>query len=144
MSNPNSRRVILLADDDLDDAEIFAHILTDIDPEIQFYHVKNGAEIIPHLKNPAHLRPNVIFLDLNMPQMNGWQSLAALKADPETRDIPVAIYTTSSQQRDRHQAISAGATVFITKPSDYTALRQLLFRISTTLDRDVTAALQSL
>lgn len=144
MSNTNSRRVILLADDDLDDAEIFAHILEDIDPQIQFFHVKNGAELIPHLKNSENPRPDVIFLDLNMPQMNGWQSLTILKSDPTTRDIPVAIYTTSSQQRDRQQALSSGAAAFITKPSDYTALRQLLFRVCTALDRDVVTALQSL
>jgi CheY-like chemotaxis protein len=119
-------KTILLADDDADDAEMFALVLAEVDPGVVVHHVINGEEVFDLIKEQPRLNPDVIFLDLNMPRMNGWQCLEKLKADPTTRDIPVIIYTTSSHTRDKQMAIAHGATAFITKPSDYKALRALL------------------
>jgi CheY-like chemotaxis protein len=144
MNTDQLQKVILLADDDMDDAEIFAHILTDIDPSIRFIHVKNGAELMLHLRKPEYPSPQIIFLDLNMPEMNGWQSLTELKNDPKTKNIPVVIYSTSSQQRDIENALMSGATAFITKPSDYQILKKILFAIASGIHHDLPSTLRAI
>jgi CheY-like chemotaxis protein len=144
MSSQATNKTILLADDDMDDAEIFGHILEDIDPTLKFYHVTNGSGVMQHLEVTDNPTPDIIFLDLNMPEMNGWQCLSQLKSVDKTRDIPVLIYSTSSYLRDKQQAIASGASAFITKPSDYKTLQNLLFKISTGLHRDLKSTLHKL
>jgi CheY-like chemotaxis protein len=130
-------KIILLADDDLDDAEMFAETLAHIDSSVKFYHVKNGLGVFDHLKQPNNQRPDIIFLDINMPEMSGWQCLTTLKNDPLTKDIPVLIYSTSSHHRDKQTALELGASAFITKPSDYKKLQHLLSIITANLHKDI-------
>jgi CheY-like chemotaxis protein len=143
MNNSREGKVILLVDDDQDDAEIFAHIIADIDPSVQLFHVSHGASLMTHFDKGFPL-PQVIFLDLNMPEISGWQCLSQLKSEQRTADIPVVIYSTSARQKDKEQARLSGATSFITKPSDYHSLRSMLLRVATALDRDLINTLRSL
>ncbi|MEJ0029199.1 MAG: response regulator [Bacteroidota bacterium] len=101
----------LLADDDSDDADIFCEVLTSIDPTIQCNTVENGRGVFEFLKNQPH-KPDVIFIDINMPIMNGWECLEALKADSSYKDIPAVIYSTSSAKKDIDTAYRLGAPVF--------------------------------
>ena len=71
-------------------------------------------------------KPDFIFLDLNMPRMNGRQCLTELKKQPGLCNIPVVIYTTSSENRDREETLALGAAAFITKPSGIEELIQSL------------------
>jgi CheY-like chemotaxis protein len=139
-----SHKIILLADDDLDDAEVFAEILTHVDASVKFYHVKNGLEVFAHMKRMKNQKPAIIFLDINMPEMSGWQCLSVLKNDSLTTDIPVVIYSTSSHHRDKQTAIELGASAFITKPSDYKKLQDLLSVITANLYGDIKAAIGTL
>jgi CheY-like chemotaxis protein len=59
---------------------------------------------------------HIILLDLNLPKVNGLEVLRQLKADPRTRDIPVAILTASNQERDAAECLSLGVQAYITKP----------------------------
>src|SRR4051794_22921194 len=105
---------------------MFAEVLALIDSSVKFYHVKNGLEVFDRMKQMTDQKPAVIFLDINMPEMSGWQCLRVLKNDPLINEIPVIIYSTSSHHRDKQTAIELGACAFITKPSDYKKLRNLL------------------
>jgi CheY-like chemotaxis protein len=96
------------------------------------------------LKEREKIIPNVIFLDINMPQMNGWQCLSALKSDPATKEIPVIIYSTSSHERDKQIAMELGASGFITKPSNYHSLRSILTSIAGNLHSDISRTIKSL
>lgn len=125
--------IILLADDDHDDAEIFADVLNDVHPHAKFFHAKNGIGVFEQIKSLEGRVPGIIFLDLNMPEMDGWQCLSILKRDPQTRDIPVIIYSTSSYLPDKQKAIASGASAFITKPSDYESLRKLITSLTSTV-----------
>jgi CheY-like chemotaxis protein len=104
----------LLADDDIDDAEIFEEALRAVDPSIKFLRVETGAAVFEQL---AAVVPDLIFLDLNMPEMGGWQCLAKLKNTAGYDQIPVIMYTTSSNPRDREIATDLKAHGLITKPS---------------------------
>src|SRR6185437_2146398 len=76
--SPVVNKKFLLADDDVDDAEIFIEALSHIAPDIQCHTAGNGLELFEWLsKHPD--KPDMIFLDINMPLMNGWESLKKLK-----------------------------------------------------------------
>ncbi|HEY0652568.1 MAG TPA: response regulator [Chryseosolibacter sp.] len=125
-------KLFLLADDDRDDAELFGEALTVIDPPVQFQHVPDGQAVFTFLNNSSNKKPDVIFLDLNMPQMSGWQCLAKLKNDIYLKDIPVVMYSTSANGRDREIAIELGAAGFVTKPTDFRLLTKILSTIAKT------------
>lgn len=63
-------------------------------------------------------RPDLIFLDLNLPRKSGREVLAELKADEQLRTIPICVLTTSSQERDIAEAYALDANCYLTKPLD--------------------------
>lgn len=125
-----AKRFFLLADDDRDDAELFNEAVGSLDPAVEFEHVEDGRAVIDFLSDPHKRNPDLIFLDLNMPQMSGWQCLAKLKNDIYLQSIPVVMYSTSSHPRDKEIAVELGAHGFITKPTDFKELQRILRRIS--------------
>jgi len=128
----NSGTTFLLADDDTDDKTLFCEALAEIDPGIVCHTASDGKEALAILSQKQIEKPSIIFLDINMPVMDGWQCLGKLKASSDHRDIPVIMYSTSSYQRDIELALESGAFCFFTKPSDYRELRTILRLIATT------------
>jgi CheY-like chemotaxis protein len=123
-------KFFLLADDDCDDADLFREALSSVNTSVDFQHVDDGNGVFEFLSNTTNRRPDIIFLDLNMPAMSGWQCLSKLKNDIYFKDIPVIMYSTSSHQRDKEIAMELGALGFLTKPSDYKSLQKMLYNIS--------------
>lgn len=116
---------LLLIDDDADDQEIFLSALAFIDNSIRCSLASNGQEAIQHLGASESL-PDLIFLDLNMPVMNGMQFLQELKSNQRTKHIPVIIYSTASDQHTIRQAQELGAYQFYTKPEKFSELVSML------------------
>jgi CheY-like chemotaxis protein len=106
---------IFLIDDDSDDREIFALALEELFPSFTCVTAKNGVEALEKLMS-GDVKPDYIFLDLNMPRMNGRQCLAEIKKESALGKIPVIIYSTSSESAHKEQMISMGASAFVTKP----------------------------
>ncbi len=132
----------LLADDDADDKTLFCEALSEIDPAIVCHTASDGKEALQILSEQQIMKPNIIFLDINMPVMDGWQCLVKLKEHNTHKDIPVIMYSTSSYQRDIEQALEGGAFCFFTKPSDYRELRNILRLIATTPVESLSAAMK--
>ena len=137
-------KIFLLADDDSDDADLFQEVLSEIDPALTFYRAWDGNEVFEKLESKNLERPDIIFLDINMPGMNGWQCLAKLKNSKEHKDIPVFIYSTSSHKRDAEIALDLSALCFITKPDDFHNLKRILELIVRGLDQNLSAALEEI
>jgi CheY-like chemotaxis protein len=114
-----------LVDDDEDDQELFQIALEDANPEIRLVTAGNGSEALKMLER-GEVVPDYIFLDLNMPLMDGKECLSQLKANPELSGIPVVIFSTSSDQRDKADTQRLGAIDFITKPPSISMLTTLL------------------
>lgn len=125
-------RKFLLADDDYDDATLFCEALTQIAPVMECNTVENGKALFELLSKNQDLKPDIIFLDINMPIMNGWECLKNLKSHQVYKDIPAVIYSTSSSRRDIDMAYSLGALLFLTKPDDFQELCKILEVVSTT------------
>jgi CheY-like chemotaxis protein len=116
----------LLTDDDKDDRELFSEALASIDPGIICHGAEHGRDALRILNTPDVSKPDIIFLDINMPVMNGWELLVTLKKDNSRNDIPVIIYTTSSEERDKQIAKDLGALCFVTKPADFRLVKNIL------------------
>jgi CheY-like chemotaxis protein len=117
---------ILLIDDDRDDAELFKEALSELDASIGFEHYEDSKEGLRTLLERRNGLPDIIFLDINMPLVSGWQCLTEFKKSDHLKDIAVIMFTTSSQPRERELAKELGAEGFITKPSDYKTLKTML------------------
>lgn len=128
----NSSKICLLVDDDDDDKEIFCLALEQIDPTITCHTASDGREALRILSNKSVL-PDYIFLDLNMPQMDGKECLKEIKKQAPLNHIPVIIFSTSSAQKDMDETKKLGATSFITKPPLVSELAKKLTEVFTTV-----------
>ncbi|GAB2878408.1 response regulator [Microbulbifer echini] len=124
---------IVLADDDKDDQLLTREALEESLVKSELSIVSDGAELLSYLKREGefeHLAnehlPDLILLDLNMPRMDGRQALAAIKADPNLRRIPVVILTTSKAEEDMFKSYDLGAASYLSKPVTFEDLVELM------------------
>ena len=117
---------ILLVDDDADDTGFFQEALNEVDPLINFHSAKNGAKALEFLHSRESNTPDLIFLDINMPEMNGWQCLTELKNTPLVQQIPVIMYSTSASKTDEQKASRLGAAGIYQKPERFENLKHLI------------------
>jgi CheY-like chemotaxis protein len=122
---------VFLIEDDIDDQEIFLTALEGVDTGFICKTAFNGQDAISRLLS-KEVSPDVIFLDLNMPLMNGKDFLARIRATGDYKDIPIYVLTTTSNQHTAREVKALGANDMITKPSSFSELRNLL---KTILDR---------
>ncbi len=119
----NSKFVeILLLEDEPSDAYLVKMALKEGKVLAHLHHVVDGREGLDFLNKTEKYanvpRPDLIFLDLNMPRMNGCEFLTAIKADERFKGIPVVVLTTSEVEKDVVHSYQLGATSYITKPVD--------------------------
>ncbi len=119
--------IILIVDDDAEDIELFTEAVLEIDESINCVEAYNGLEALKVLKRNAFL-PNIIFLDINMPLMNGRKCLEEIKKSPSYSHIPVIIYSTTTDAKQIEECRNLGAD-FLTKPSSFEELIQSLKKI---------------
>ncbi len=119
---------ILLADDDPDDRLLTSEALSTTELPLRLSYVENGEDLMQYLQhtgayqNPSPARPDLILLDLSMPQKNGFEALQAIKSDPKLRQIPVIVLSTSRSQEDIGRSYALGANSYVTKPQNYGSL----------------------
>jgi len=117
-----SNRKILMVDDDIDDQLLFAEALNEVLPFVSYEIVGNGVEAFSYLESTLEL-PSLIFMDLNMPMMNGLQFLAKFRENERYKHIPVIVFTTSCSLIDQEVTKRLGARLYITKPSDFNTFK---------------------
>lgn len=115
--------LVLIADDNADNILLLKRILRRSDIDCQYIDAQSGREV---LKLAAEKHPEVIFLDLKMPDMDGYKTAAALKADGSTRDIPVIAVTAQAMMGDMERALEAGCDEYMMKPVDPVLLVETL------------------
>jgi CheY-like chemotaxis protein len=125
--------VVLMADDDEDDCLLVESAFQEMDVDYDLRFVGDGRELLEYLYNEGDFadpekypRPNLIFLDLNMPRIDGREALVIIKSDQQLRDIPILILTTSREERDIALTRQAGASSFLTKPETFADLTDIL------------------
>jgi CheY-like chemotaxis protein len=111
----------LLVEDAEDIAIAFRVAIEEAYIPVIVYRVSDGEQAVEYLR-AADQRPDVVFLDLNMPKVSGWEVLREMKADESLRPIPVVIFSTSSRRADKERAYALGAQQFFTKPATFAEL----------------------
>lgn len=110
--------LVLLAEDDQDDKELIMLAFKKLPSKYILHIADNGQEALDYLQKLSNQKlPCLIVLDLNMPVLDGYQTLKALNRKQEFRSIPKVIFTTSDSQEDRARCLSSGATDYLVKPS---------------------------
>ena len=123
---------ILYIDDDQDDLLIFEESVSSLYPNVTLYKAQSseaGIQILDQLEMESKPFPSLIMIDMNMPKMNGRETLQHIRNNKKWHDIPVAIFTTSANKEDIEFCRSFGSAC-ITKPmsfSDFSTTLQRLF-----------------
>ncbi|MBO9616663.1 MAG: response regulator [Dyadobacter sp.] len=116
---------ILLADDDHDDTFLFQEALAQIPLETDLSIAENGVELLQILKD-ANDKPDIIFLDMNMPVKNGLECLEAIRSTARYEQVPIVILSTSVSQHLWESAYRNGASLYIQKPNSFNSLIEIL------------------
>ena len=116
---------ILLAEDDEDDCLFFKEALEELPIHFQLFIVHNGNQLMQWLKNTEEV-PDVLFLDLNMPQKNGFECLDEIKRIKTLEQLPVIIFSTSLDKEIAILLHKNGAHYYIRKPSEFSQLKSVI------------------
>jgi two-component system, chemotaxis family, response regulator Rcp1 len=139
--NLHSRPVeILLVEDNPDDIDLTVEAFKESSTVSRLHVVEDGVQALAFLRRQGNYssapRPNLILLDLNLPRKSGYEVLQEVKADPELRQIPVVVLTTSSADNDVLRSYELAANCYITKPVDLDAFLSVV-RVVDRFWRDV-------
>jgi two-component system, chemotaxis family, response regulator Rcp1 len=124
--NLHNRSVeILLVEDNPDDIDLTIEAFKESSSESHLHVVEDGVQALEFLRRRGvHAeapRPDLILLDLNLPRKSGHEVLQEIKSDPDLRQIPVVVLTTSAADNDVLRSYELSANCFITKPVDLDA-----------------------
>jgi len=129
---PN-RLLWLVVDDDLDDQEIFTIAANKVDPAIQCIFSNDGVLAVARLASDPTFNPGSIFLDVNMPRMNGIECLENLRSIDRLKDVPIFMCSTSPDPKIITKAKNLGAHDFIVKPSTISEFATILGEVKKNL-----------
>jgi len=120
--------IVFLIDDDEDDREIFRDAIRICNSQIEVLFARDGVEALELLRS-SWVRPEIIFLDYNMPRMNGVECLKQLKASQDLNEIPVVMYTTSGDRGQENAILEMGADYYMRKTHSFEQLCTELARL---------------
>ncbi|MEO6348394.1 MAG: response regulator [Aquaticitalea sp.] len=123
----SEKKLLMIVDDDKDDRFFFRSAIRKNNPSFECVEAENGVDALQQLRK-VEVLPDFIFLDLNMPKMDGRECLKELKKDKTLKHIPVIIYSTSEYKVDKEVTKELGADYFLTKLSDIYPLPEELVK----------------
>lgn len=133
MRNLTPPFTIVLADDDEDDRLLAQDAMEAAGSTYDCYTVCDGQELLDFLRHTgkfatleSYTLPSVILLDLNMPILDGRETLKLLKQDPILSAIPVVILSTSANDEDIEQGYNLGASSYMVKPTEFQTLVNMM------------------
>jgi CheY-like chemotaxis protein len=114
---------VVLADDDHDHGFLFKRILKEVDPTKSLTIIKDGEELMNFL---SHQVPDLLFLDLNMPCKNGLECLREIREHLGLKNLPIVVYSSSSQMTDIQRSFIHNADLYMVKPFNTIHLKNAL------------------
>jgi CheY-like chemotaxis protein len=118
---------IVMVEDDEGHARLIEKNLKRAGVFNQVQHFTSGTAALEYLFSPDRdVRPLLVLLDLNLPDMTGLDILARIKADPDLKRAPVIVLTTTDDQREIQRCYDLGCSVYITKPVNYETFAQAI------------------
>lgn len=114
---------VFIADDDLDDIAFFKNALKEVTNEVKISVAKDGLELLEFL---SIVQPDIIFLDINMPCMNGIDCLSEIRKLDNFHSVPVIIYSTISSEHEIDLTYDLGASMYFEKPAGFESIKSRL------------------
>ena len=127
---------ILLVDDDHEEAELFTAALKSLNENIQLTHAEHCIDLLESIRKH---KPDIVFMDINMPFLNGMECLKAVRAEAEFTKLPIIMYSTSNSQKNIIESFNNNANRYIVKPDSY---RGIIIALEKVLQVDWTRAAQ--
>lgn len=124
MSTSPAKALILVADDRASSRELLRTVL-----ERAGYEVLEAEDGEQALLRARSRHPDLVLLDLQMPELDGFGVLAELRGDPRFRDLPIVALTASAMRGDREKILEAGFTEYVAKPASPDTLRETVARL---------------
>ncbi len=121
---------LLVAEDNPLEAKLLQLALRAVEPALRVVFVRDGAEALERI---AACAPRLVALDLKMPKLDGLEVLRHLKSDPATRELPIVIFTSSSEEVDRAACAALNAAGYFVKPIGFDGYREVARRLVQTL-----------
>ena len=118
-------RTILIVDDDEGIRRLIATTLEDVSG----YRMSEAADGEEAMRRALEVRPSIVFLDIDMPRLNGIEACRRMKSEPSTADATIVMLTGDSEQASELEARRAGADLFLTKPFSPLHLLRLVDRL---------------
>lgn len=124
--NFSFQRCIYLADDDDDDRTMFVEALLEIDSNVIVTQAEDGKQLMDILNTQPDPLPEIIFLDINMPKLDGFECLEEIKQDTKLKKLNVIMLSTSNDPETIKKAYNLGATFYAVKPNSFDGLKSLI------------------
>lgn len=121
--------IAFIIDDDIDDQEIFSIVIREISKDIKCVFANDGLHALEKIKSNESFTPALIFIDINMPRVNGMQCLKEIRQIERLQNVPVYMYSTSAEKAIVERCKNYGATGFIKKHIDTSDLKTDLEKI---------------
>lgn len=128
---------LLVVEDNRQDEILIRRALDRIAPAYRVDVVRDGQQALDYLWRQGEFGdragelPRVVLLDLGLPRLGGLEVLARLRAEPRTRTLPVCVFTSSDDERDRSRSYENGANSYVRKPLDFGALAETVAHLAT-------------
>ena len=122
---------ILLADDELADCLLFKEALEELPVSAHLTTVYNGEQVMEEITKKGKKLPDVLFLDLNMPRKDGFASLGEIKRSTFLQDLPVIIFSTTSELESVKRVFRDAVHYYICKPVDFLQLKKVIYEALT-------------
>ncbi len=116
-------KTVLIIEDEEDAAELFAEMM-----RVSGFHVLKTSSSAPALAMMASEKPDVVILDIMMPEVSGLDILRQMRRDPELSRIPVVVVSAKSMPADIKNGMEAGASTYLTKPVGFLDLKDAVER----------------
>jgi CheY-like chemotaxis protein len=116
-------KLVMLADDDVDHGLLFTRILKSTDPDAEIVVARDGQELFELLEKN---RPDILFLDLNMPCKNGFECLQEIRNSEKFKNLPVVVYSSSAHMNDIQKSYLHQADLYMVKPFNAAHLKTAL------------------
>src|SRR3989337_1246658 len=113
IGQPSHIKHVVLADDDEDDRWLFLQVVSEISSTLKLSFAKDGTELLSFLKINS---PDLIFIDLNMPLLNGVECIRKIRALKPKSALPIIVYSTSSSEKNIEECYHEGANYYLVKP----------------------------
>jgi len=119
----------LFIDDDADDRDFFCTTMHMIDPTVQCFFAKDGVDAVEQLQGDLEFIPDFIFIDMNMPRMDGIECLTALRQMDRLHTAQIYIYSTTINPKVNQEVMALGASGILIKPCTINELSNLLQQV---------------